>query len=195
MKTNALLIAALIVLGVGVNAVAKEDPRNVGFAVVPVKGSDVYKVVYKNENSSRIKLNLYNPTGQLVFSETITSEGFIRPLNLANLASGEYTVEVLDGTSKQIEKIAHKTGSSEVAAGKIVHVARVAGPDEKFVLSIANAGSENFVVNIYNENNNLIYSETASIQGSDARLYNIKRGKVSRVEVTDDAGVKSVNNF
>lgn len=195
MKTNAILIAALIVLGAGVNAVAKEDPRNVGFAVVPVKGSDVFKVIYKNENSNRAKLNLYNAGGQLVFSETINSEGFIRRLNLSSLTPGEYTVEVLDGASKQIEKISHREDASEVGPGKVVHVARVVGPDEKFVLSIANAGSENFVVNIYNENDNLIYTETAKVEGSDARLYYVKNGKVSRLEVTDGVGVKSVKKF
>jgi hypothetical protein len=197
MKTNALLIAALILLGAGVNAVAKEDPTNVGFAVIPVKGSDVFKVVYKNENSNRVKLNLYNEGGQLVFSESITSEGFIRPLNFSSLTPGEYTIEVIDGDSKQTEKISHRVAGSEIAAAsdKIVHVARVVGSEEKIILSIANASSENFVINIFNENDDLVHSETAKVNGSEARLYSVKNGKVSRVEVTDNAGVKSVKNF
>jgi hypothetical protein len=197
MKTNAILIAALIVLGAGVSAVAKDDPGNLGLAVLPVKGSDVFKIVYKSENSNRVKLNLYNEVGQLVFSETITSEGFIRPLNFSSLTPGEYVVEVTDGDSKQIEKISHRVAAPEDAAttDKIVHVARIEGSEERIILSIANADSETFVVNIFNENDNLIYSETANVEGSDARLYNVKNGKVSRVEVTDNAGVKSVKQF
>jgi hypothetical protein len=197
MKTNAILIAALIVLGAGVSAVAKDDPGNLGLAVLPVKGSDVFKIVYKTENSNRVKLNLYNEVGQLVFSETITSEGFIRPLNFSSLTPGEYVVEVTDGDSKQIEKISHRVAAPEDAAttDKIVHVARIEGSEERIILSIANADSETFVVNIFNENDNLIYSETANVEGSDARLYNVKNGKVSRVEVTDNAGVKSVKQF
>jgi hypothetical protein len=197
MKTNAILIAALIVLGAGVSAVAKDDPGNLGLAVLPVKGSDVFKIVYKTENSNRVKLNLYNEVGQLVFSETINSEGFIRPLNFSSLTPGEYVVEVTDGDSKQIEKISHRVAAPEDAAttDKIVHVARIEGSEERIILSIANADSETFVVNIFNENDNLIYSETANVEGSDARLYNVKNGKVSRVEVTDNAGVKSVKQF
>lgn len=197
MKTNVFLFAALLIAGLSVNAVAKEDPRNVSLAVVPVKGSDVFKVIYKNEGSSRVKLNLYNAQGQVIFSETISKEGFIRPLNLAGLHAGEYTVEVIDGNNKVVEKISYKLTSPVVSVNsseKVVHVSKVKGA-EKFVVTIANAAGENFVINIYDEKNNVIYSEKAAVNGSEAKLFSIANGKATRFEITDGSGATTVKNF
>lgn len=197
MKTNVLLIAALFMFSAGVSAVAKEDPSKAGFAVVPVKGSDVYKVIYKNENSSRVKLNLYNSFGQVIFSETISADGFIRPLNFTGLGAGEYTVEVNDGASKRVEKISHHVAPAEVSVSgsKVVHVSKIKGADEKYVLSIANALSENFVVRIFDANENVIFTETTKVENSDAKIYFVKNQKVAKIEVTDASGTKVVKNF
>jgi hypothetical protein len=196
MKKNVLLIAALLMFSASLSAVAKEDPSNEGFAVVPVKGSNVYKVIYKNENGSRVKLNVYNSAGQVIFSETMSKGGFIQPLNLSGLEAGEYTVEINDGASKQSEKIAYNlTTASTPATEKIVHVSKVSKAEEKFILSIANVNSESFDVKIFGTGDNLIFSETTSVAGSNAKMYHVKNQKVSRIEVTDSFGKKSVKRF
>ena len=196
MKTNVLLIGALLMFSASLSAVAKEDPSNEGFAVVPVKGSNVYKVIYKNESTSRVKLNVYNSAGQVIFSETMGKGGFIQPLNLSGLASGEYTVEVNDGATKQSEKIAYNLSlTSTPAISKIVHVSKVSKGEEKFVLSIANANSESFDVKIFDEADNLIFAETTSVMNANAKMYHVKNQKVSRIEVTDSSGKKSIKKF
>jgi hypothetical protein len=196
MKTNVLLIAALLMFSASLSAVAKEDPSNEGFAVVPVKGSNVYKVIYKNENASRVKLTVYNSNGQIIFAETMSKGGFIQPLNLSGLAAGEYTVEINDGASKQSEKISYNfTPASTPATGKIVHVAKVSKAEEKFVLSIANVNSESFDVKIFDEDDNLIFAETTPVANANAKMYHVKHQKVSRIEVTDSFGKKSIKRF
>jgi hypothetical protein len=197
MKTKQFFIAALLFASVSVGAVAKEDPSNIAFAVVPVKGSDVFKVIYKNEGESRVKLNLYNAAGELIFSENISNNKFIRPLNLSGLKAGEYTVVVSEGSSRVSETFSYKVPASEVsiASDKIVHVSKVKGEDQRFVLTIANAKNENFVINIYGQNESLVYTESAEVNGSTAKLFNVKNGKVSKIEVVDAAGVKSTKNF
>ena len=130
MKSKVLFFAALLIAAVSVNAVAKEDPSNVTFAVVPVKGSAVYKVIYKKEGSTRVKVSLYNSANQVVFTETINQDGFIRPLNFAGLAPGEYTFEAVDGASKVFEKIVYKTEIS-APSDKLVHVSKMNGQDQR----------------------------------------------------------------
>ena len=75
MKTKSLYIAALIVMAGAVTAVGKDEPRNAGLAVVPVKGSEVFKVIYKGESATKVKLNIYNSSSQVIFSETVNSNG------------------------------------------------------------------------------------------------------------------------
>jgi hypothetical protein len=197
MKTKQFFIAALLIASVSVSAVAKEDPSNIAFAVVQVKGSDVFKVIYKNEGESRVKLYLYNGAGELIFSEKISENKFIRPLNLSGLNAGEYTVEVHQGSSKVSEKFSYKVPAAEVSFSteKVIHVSKVKGEDQRFVLTIANAKNENFVINIYGQNETLVFSQNAVVNGSTAKLFNVKNGKVSKIEVVDAAGVTSTKNF
>ena len=91
MKTNVLLIAALIMVS-SIGAVAEENPGNTGFAVVP-KSADVFKVIYKTEkNYGRVKMNIYNAESQLIYSETVTGGGFIVPVKFSGLAAGAYKI-------------------------------------------------------------------------------------------------------
>src|SRR6188768_3753575 len=109
MKTKSLFIAALVVVSASVAAFGKEEPTsNKGMAVVPVKGSEVFKVIYKGEAAGRVKLNVYNTESKLVFSETISgTDGFIRPLNFSGLTAGEYTIELVDALGKKSEKVSY----------------------------------------------------------------------------------------
>jgi hypothetical protein len=195
MKSNVILIAILLFLGVGFNAAAKEDPRNARLAVVPVKGSEVFKVIYKSEEASRIKLNIYDASSRLVFSETIRNvDGFIRPLNFAGLRAGEYTIELINGLDKKVEKITYTPAGSTVSK-KNVHVAKLPGLEGKFLVSIADATKENITVRIYDRANNLLYAESREINGDFAQLYRVKDSAGIRIEVSDDAGIAKLSRF
>jgi hypothetical protein len=195
MKSNVILFAALLFLGVGFNASAKEDPRNARLAVVPVKGSEVFKVIYKSEDASRIKLNIYDASSQLVFSETIRNvDGFIRPLNFAGLRAGEYTIELVNGLDKKVEKVTYAPAGT-TASKKNVHVAKLAGVEGKFLVSVADATKENITVRIYDRANNLIYTESREINGDFAQLYRVKDSVGITIEVSDDAGTTKSSRF
>jgi hypothetical protein len=196
MKSRVLLIAALISLSAGVNAVAKEeDPRNVRLAVVPVKGSEVFKVIYKSETVSRIKLNIFNSQSQLVFSEVISGfDGFIRPLNFAGLEAGEYTVELFDGVSKKVEKINYAP-ASKASAKKIVHVSKVNEAEGKFLVAVTDANQEEITIKIFDRNNNLLYTETKEVAGEFAQVYRVKDSAGVKFEISDAAGVTKSSRF
>ena len=109
-----LMITALFIFGASINSVANEDPRNSQFAVVQVKGSEVFKVIYKTEVASRVKLNIYNASLRLIFTETLNSDGFIRPLNFTGLTFREFyeqlrsTIRFDEADSPVLLKIHHK---------------------------------------------------------------------------------------
>src|SRR5688572_9254704 len=138
MKTKSLFIAALVTVGAAMSAFGKEEPTNKGLAVVAVKGSEVFKVIYKGEGSSRVKLNVYNSSAEVVFSESFSGvEGFIRPLNFKGLQSGEYTIELVDATGKKVEKLNYQPAKSD----KNIHITKVGSQEGKFMIAMASTGS------------------------------------------------------
>ena len=190
-----LMITALFIFGASIFSVANEDPRNSQFAVVPVKGSEVFKVIYKTDVANRVKLNIYNSASQLIFSETLNGDGFIRPLNFSGLRAGEYVIEVIEGTSKRTEKVTYKPGTRSVSTGrKVVHISRVDNAG-KFIVSIARAATEKVTVNIYDNFNTLVHSESREISGEFAQIYHVKNSRVSAIEVIDASGNKKISRF
>ncbi len=191
MKTKSLLIASLMVIIAAVTAVGKDEPRNAGLAIVPVKGTDVFKVIYKSESSNKVKLNVYNADAHLIFSETMNSvDGFIRPLNFKGLADGDYTIELVDATGKRVEKITLSHSLSK----KSVHVSKLMNAEGKYLLAVGNTLNEEIFVKIYDSANNLVHSESRKVAGDFAQLYSIKNvsGAVT-FEVSDASGtVKTV---
>ena len=192
MKRNVLLIAALLLVSVHISAVAEETPVNAGLAVV-AKGPDVFKVIFKNDRAvSKIRMNIYNSSSNLIYTEVVSGDGFIRPLRFSGLVPGEYTIEISDGVSKRSEKINYRPAAP--ASKKAVHVSKLAG-EEKYLVSVANAAGERVTINIYDEFDRLVHTETRQINDEFAQVYNVKSKKVSSVEVIDEAGNKKVSRF
>jgi len=186
MNTKSLYLAALIVMAGAVTAVGKDEPRNAGLAVVPVKGSEVFRVIYKGETTSRVKLNVYNSSSQVIFSETVNSTGgFIRPLNFSGLQFGEYTIELTDASGKKSEKVNYQP----VKSGSQVHVSKLAEANGRYLLSVAQHNGEPITVSIYDGANNLLFSDTRTDASDFAKLYNLKNvdGAVT-FEISNSSG-------
>lgn len=191
MKTKAMYIAAFMVIAASVTAVAKGEPSNAGMAVVPVKGSEVFKVIYRGESTSRVRLNVYNSSSDIVFTETFNHlDGFIRPLNFSGLKFGEYTIEVTDAQGTRVEKISHQPVASE----RTVHVSKLVNDEGSFLLSVAKSGGEAITVKIFDKASNLLYTGSKSESGDFAQVYTLKdvTGAVT-FEVSDKNGyVKTI---
>jgi hypothetical protein len=182
MKTKYLFIAALVMVSSVISAVGKDAPSKAGLAIVPVKGSEIFKVIYKGEAAGRVKMHLYNSSNVLVYAQTMSNiEGFILPLNFKGLAFGEYTLEVTDSNGKRTEKIEYSTSKS------VIRVARLT-EDGKFLLAIVNPTSPSLTVRIFNSADQLIHSETREIKGDFAQVYKVTNTKAVTFEVSDNAG-------
>lgn len=192
MKTKLMGIAAFMVIVASVAAVGKDEPR-AGFAVVPVKGSEVFKVIYKGESASKVKLNVLNASSDIVFTETFNNiDGFIRPLNFSGLKFGEYTVEVTDARGTRAEKVNFQPEKVE----RSFHVARIVKEEGSFLFSVAKNGGQPITVKIFDNANNLLYTGSRSDSGDFAQVFTLKdvHGGIT-FEVSDNSGHLSTVRF
>lgn len=186
MKMKSFFFALLMVVTTAVMAVGNDDPGNDGLAVVSVKGSEVFKVIYQSESASRIKLSVYNASSEVVFSETMNGiKGFIRPLNFNGLQFGEYTIELIDASGKKTERVNYQPVRSE----STIHISRLGNDQGQFLLSVEKNNSKSISVRIFDGANNLLHSSTQAVALNYAQLYKLKHVSGSVVfEVSDNAG-------
>jgi hypothetical protein len=193
MKFKILFLATLFVGSAAVALAGKDDPRKTGLAVFPIKGSESFKVVYRGESIGKVKLNIFNSAGSLVLTQSIRGvDGFILPLNFSGLSSGEYTLEIIDGATKKVEKIIYQPTKTI----KHIHVSKIAGADAKYLVSIANSGNEVIGLKIFDADEKLIYSEDTTIDGNFAQVYKLDGTSSSYTfEVTDKSGTTKTIRF
>lgn len=193
MKIKSTLIAALIIFGAVATGTANDPKGPNGMAVVPVKGTKTYKVIFKGEENTRVKLNVYNQNSELIFTEAYNSKGFIRPLNFDGMKDGEYTVELIGADAKKVEKINLITEKSPSA---FVHVSRLTGDESKYLLSVVNSKktAEKITVKIFN-GESLIHNEIKDLNGDFAQIYAVKVAGNIRFEVVNHDGSVTVARF
>ena len=142
--------------------------------VVPAT-SQVYKVYYKTKEAGKVKVSIINSSNQLVFSEVMSNvASFVRPYNFSELPEGEYTIVLEDKNGKQVEKVNY-------AMNKIVSfvkVTEVANADNKFMLNVANNGSEVVTVKIFS-GNSLVHTQNVEVKGSFGQVYNLNQVKAA----------------
>lgn len=189
MKTKSLFFAVLI--AVSASAFAGEDEP--GMTVVPVKGSEVFKVIYRGGSAGRVWLHVYDPQGNRIHSERIQGlNGFICPLNFKGLAPGSYRIEIIDEKVRYQEEISFRKPVRE----KSIHVSKLQGAEGKYLLAIANVRNEPIHVAIYDSGNRMIFSETRDLDADFAQVYRLpypNRGYT--FEISDKAGQRKHFSF
>jgi len=173
-----------------------EKPDNVGFTVVQVTGSEVFKVVYKGETTGKVRLNVYNSHAEILLSKTFyETSGFIFPLNFSGVAYGEYTIELSDVKGKHLHKVSI-VRPARLISDKFVHISKLSA-DNRFLVSVAGpAQNEKIRVAIFDQSGELIFSESTRADGDFARMYNVKRpAEGYTFEVYDRSGMIKTIRF
>ncbi len=190
-KTSFLFAVALMVAG----SVFANDGST---QMVVVNGTDasIIKVIYKSETSENVRMKIYNEVGSVVYAHTIkVVNGFMLPINLANLAFGEYTIEIAGKSGVQSQKIKYGVEVAQARANsvlKTVNVSKVADQN-KYIMSIINEGSQWINVKIFDGSDTLIHSESRMIKGNNALVYTLEQiVGTPTFEVTDKTGVTQV---
>ena len=190
MKTKSIYLVAFLLLST-IATFGNDEPKNTGVAVLPVKGADVFKVVYKTETANNVRVKLYNSKSEVILSEVIShTNGFILPLNFVNLSTGEYKLELIDANGSRTEKIVYQ----QAKPTDNIRVARIATAQDKFLVSVMSAKNEKVTVRIFDNYNNLLHNEVKSVTGNFAQVYTVKNlTGACTFEISDDAGrVKTV---
>lgn len=181
-----LMMVMVIMIASGAAVARRLNAPEISADATIIKSGSTFKLSYTRSELSSVKISIYNDKHDLVFTETIHKiSSFMRPYNFSDLPEGEYSIEINDGTSKVVEKVTYKKETTE----KYFKWAPVTGETNKFVLSIANRGTEVVTINIYDSKGNLQYTKHEKLNGNFARIYSLKKisGKVL-VEVVDAKG-------
>lgn len=187
MKTKSIVVALVMAVSV---AAFGADPVGPKVVVINPKGSDLFKVIYEGVQAGKVTMKIYDKANHVVFAETVTGvNGFIRPVNFSGMTPGEYTIEIADVAGKQIQKIEYATSKPV----DVVHVAKISNQG-KYLLAVANKGTEEFNVRIFDGNDILVHNEDLTVNGELGLVYNLKNVTgVPTFEVTSKAtGVKVI---
>ena len=187
MNKTLSFFAALLLMTSTAFATTPDEPA-AGISVL--RKGELIKLLYKGAKPTDVKVNILNQENEVIYTDKIKgTDGFIRPYNFSNLPQGSYSFELIDNLgNREIKHVDYKLESRK----KVMHVVRVAGTTDKFVVSVPNAGQSKLSINIYDDNGRLIYAEQEQINGDFARVYNIKdhSGRVT-FEVIDGAGKRN----
>jgi len=186
MKFKSILVAAMMVISAAVFA---DEPVSPKLVVLSQKESGLFKVIYENAKTGKVKMTILNSDGEALYAEQIkVNEGFILPVNFKGMTPGEYSIEVADGTAKTIQKVSYISS----AKAQTIHVAKLSNDANKYLLSVASEGSIN--VRILDGANNIIHDENVNANGPYGVVYNLKSvSGAPTFEVTDNEGnVKTI---
>ncbi len=189
MKTKTLI--ALIVAASSLSlAFGNDNPQ---MAVVSLRGSAVFKVIYKGNTTGKVKLNIFDRDGRIIHSASIPGlNGFICPLNFKGLDSGTYTIELIDDLGSHRENVVY----TPVDKMKVIHVSKLRGQEGKFLLAIARAQDETIAIRIYEDGDKLVYSESKTINGDFAEIFKVERPDGHYMfEISDVAGNRKHFSF
>ena len=190
MKTRTLFFALLITVSTAALAYGNEGPA---MTVVSVKGSEIYKVIYRGSGEGKIRLSILDEQGQKIHSESFAGmAGFILPVNFKGLEAGNYTIEIVDNAGRYEEKIAHLPAGDS----KKIHVSKLMRENGKYLLAVRDANNEAINVKIYDEEQRMVYEETKTLSGDFAQVYRIEnpRGRYT-FEISDAQGKKKHFTF
>lgn len=180
-------LAALLVITSTAFATVPDEPAS-GISVL--RKGELIKLLYKGEKYSDVKVFILNQDNQVIFTEKIKgTSGFIRPYNFSNLPEGNYSIELVDNAGRRdIEHVNYRLEPKK----RVMHVVRVGGTTDKFVLSVPNAGQSRLSISIYDDRGRVMHTENEQISGDFAKVYNIRdhSGKVT-FEVVDSKGKRN----
>jgi hypothetical protein len=186
MKTKSILLMAIVLIS---SVAFADEPSEPKLVVLSQKESGLYKVIYENPRTRKVKMTILNSDGEALYTESIkVADGFILPVNFKGMTPGEYSIEVTDGAAKHVQILNY---ASTVKAQRI-HVAKLTNETNKYLLSVANEGTIN--VRILDGASNIIHEQQINVAGAVGLVYNLKGVQgMPTFEVTDAQGaVKSI---
>ena len=184
-----IVLAVSVLFCTLVFANGTDDPSSGSSSVVVLNanGSNLFKVYYKANRFGNVKVSIINEKQDVVFSETLRKiNGFMRPYNFDGLPDGTYTILVEDAFGKRLEKVSYSPYQSKV----FVHLSKLAGEGNKYVLTGRAFNEDEISVRIYDTYHNLVFEEFRKVAGEFGQIYNLKHvAGAFTIEVGDQLGL------
>ena len=119
-----------------------------------------------------MKITIYNNVGSKVFSETILSkDGFVRPYNMNDMATGAYTFEINDGNGVETYTFDYNLPKTEeVALG--MNVQKLTG--DRYLFMLGTTENTNVVIKIANDKGDVVYDSKEYVKSQFAQVFNFK---------------------
>ena len=187
-KINLLIVAGVLVSSLSLAGHRIEIPKTTSGMAVVKTTSTSFKLIYKSEEATDVKVRIFNSKNTLVFSETIRkSNGFARPYNFENLSDGEYTIKLDNGSNSLTQKLEFHTAENT----KLAHLTHM--KDGKYLLSVAGKGEDRLSIRIFNERGELVLNQSEPVYGNFAQVYDLRLmpGPFS-FEISDKNGATKV---
>ncbi len=180
---SALVFAAVICSSAFAGGI--DDPES-SSGVAVIRNGTTFRLYYKGSESSNVKISILNDKKETLFTETLYNvNGFVRPYNFTNLNEGQYTIQIADRNHRHSETVQVVKSKTE----KLARIAKVAGEEGRYLLTLSNKKANDITVRIYDGSNNMIYNEVEAVSTDFAKIYNLKNytGKFT-FEITDSSG-------
>lgn len=168
-----MMIAVLIGFSTNVLAttVLSNDSAKATLAVVEYKRTGIYKVIYKGEQTGKVRLSIYDAKHNLVYTDNLTkTSSFIKPFNFNGMAEGVYYIEVNSNNGKLVERVNYAAGKIE----KTVNVTKLVGKDARYLLTVAAAEQDEIDVKIFDAADKLVHQEKRVVSGEFSQIYNLQ---------------------
>ncbi|HRI80403.1 MAG TPA: DUF3244 domain-containing protein [Cyclobacteriaceae bacterium] len=160
-----------------------EDPKSASGMEVVKRDDNSFKVIYRSEEESDVKIEVYNSQKSLVYHDTIkNSNGFTRPYSLTGFLDGEYTIRLDNGSNWMTKTI------SMAKPEKLAHLINL--KDGKYLLTVSGKGEDEIYVRVSNEQGETIHAETTPVYGDFAQIFDMSGVKGGfTFEVSDKNGL------
>ena len=181
MKTKVVITALILMIGAFQSKASEGGPS---LKISHEDGSSVFLVKYSGSQTGDVKIAIKDNMGRVLIKKSIQSvKDFLLPVNLSAAGEGVYTIEVDNARDKQIQTIDYSNQTPAIYSR--VHPLG----DNRYMLSVANTGTKRIYISIFDDAQNLLFEQEQLIEGSFARVYNLKNFVGSPVfEVIDPTG-------
>ena len=181
MKTKAVFAALLLMIGV---VTVKAGERAPSLTISHKDGSSVFLVNYRAAQKGDVKISIKDQLGRVLITESVKNvSAFSIPVNLKDVDAGVYDIEVDNGNDKQVHTLDYSFESPSTYA----HVTSLG--NKRYLLSVEHPGTETVNIRILDDSGSLVFEQAQLIDGSFAKVYNVKNSlRAPSFEVTDAAG-------
>jgi hypothetical protein len=189
MKKMSVIILVMAALSC---VVASGHPMLSPSKVAVVKNGEVIKVIYQGNCKAPVNLTIVDADGTEVFHEKILSaNGFIRPYNFSKLPKGDYQLHVVDSGGEYSEEIYFQgEWRTRHAQAKpcFGHITKLNGEGNKYLVVVPSQLQKEFAIEIYDQNEGLIFSERQRIENDFAKVYNLKNLNGATIKILAESG-------